>query len=47
VLFGTTSLFLERLGLSDAAALPPLEAFVPDATTVELLEHALDRALSE
>jgi len=41
VLFGTTSLFLERLGLSDAAALPPLEAFVPDATTVELLEHAL------
>jgi segregation and condensation protein B len=41
VLFGTTSLFLERLGLRDVAALPPLEAFVPDATTVELLEHAL------
>ncbi|HEY5274493.1 MAG TPA: SMC-Scp complex subunit ScpB [Acidimicrobiales bacterium] len=41
VLFGTTAFFLERLGLADLAALPPLEAFVPDAVTVELLEHAL------
>jgi segregation and condensation protein B len=41
VLFGTTTLFLERLGLADLAALPPLETFVPDADTVELLENAL------
>jgi segregation and condensation protein B len=41
ILFGTTALFLERLGLADLGALPPLEAFVPDATTVELLEDAL------
>jgi segregation and condensation protein B len=41
VLFGTTDLFLERLGLADVGGLPPLEAFVPDASTVELLEHAL------
>jgi segregation and condensation protein B len=41
VLFGTTAFFLERLGLADLGALPPLEAFVPDASTVELLEHAL------
>ena len=41
VLFATTSLFLERLGLEDLAALPPLEAFVPDAQTVELLEQVL------
>jgi segregation and condensation protein B len=41
VLFGTTVFFLERLGLADLGELPPLEAFVPDASTVELLEHAL------
>ena len=41
VLFATTSLFLERLGLEDLSALPPLEAFVPDAQTVELLEQVL------
>jgi segregation and condensation protein B len=41
VLFGTTTLFLERLGLSGLGDLPPLESFVPDAATVELLESAL------
>lgn len=41
VLFGTTSLFLERLGLAALGDLPPLEHFVPDAETVELLESAL------
>ena len=41
VLFGTTTLFLERLGLAALGDLPPLESFVPDAETVELLENAL------
>ncbi len=41
VLFGTTPLFLERLGLDHIGELPPLEAFVPDAGTVEALEHVL------
>jgi|SRR5579872_871695 len=41
VLFGTTSLFLEKLGLDSLADLPPLAAFVPEAATVEVLEQAL------
>ncbi|MHB1597776.1 MAG: SMC-Scp complex subunit ScpB [Acidimicrobiales bacterium] len=41
VLFGTTSLFLERLGLDSTAALPPLGQFVPDRGTVEALERVL------
>jgi segregation and condensation protein B len=41
VLFGTTSFFLERLGLDTLDELPPLESFVPDAGTVEALEHVL------
>ena len=41
VLFGTTSLFLERLGLDRIEELPPLEAFVPDAGVVEGLERIL------
>lgn len=41
VLFGTTSAFLERLGLDGLDDLPPLEEFVPDAPTVELLEQLL------
>lgn len=41
VLFGTTRLFLERLGLDSLADLPPLVEFVPPATTVEMLEQAL------
>lgn len=41
ILFGTTSLFLEGLGLDRIEDLPPLEGFVPDAATVELLEHVL------
>ncbi len=41
VLFGTTSLFLERLGLAGIDQLPPLQDFVPDAGTVELLEQVL------
>lgn len=41
ILFGTSRLFLERLGLDGLGDLPPLEAFVPDVSTVELLEQAL------
>lgn len=41
VLFGTTRLFLERLGLDSLAELPPLADFVPPAATVERLEEAL------
>jgi segregation and condensation protein B len=41
VLFGTTSLFLEKLGLDSLSDLPPLASFVPEAATVEMLEQAL------
>lgn len=41
VLFGTTALFLERLGLASLDSLPPIADFVPDATIVEALEQGL------
>jgi segregation and condensation protein B len=41
VLFGTTSLFLERLGIESLSALPPIADFVPDAAVVEALEQGL------
>ena len=41
VLWGTTPLFLEKLGLDSLADLPPLAAFVPGADVVEALEHGL------
>ena len=41
VLYGTTSLFLERLGLDALDALPPLGDFVPDSSVVEALERGL------
>ncbi len=41
ILFGTTALFLERLGLDSTADLPPLGQFVPDTATVEALERVL------
>jgi segregation and condensation protein B len=41
VLFGTTTTFLERLGLDSLDDLPALAAFVPPASTVEMLERAL------
>lgn len=41
VLYGTTALFLERLGLHSLADLPPLGDFVPDASVVEALERGL------
>lgn len=41
VLFGTTALFLERLGLNTIDQLPSLGDFIPDASVVELLEQGL------
>jgi segregation and condensation protein B len=41
VLFGTTQLFLERLGIESLAALPAIADFVPDAAVVEALEQGL------
>jgi len=41
VLFGTTPLFLERLGLNALDQLPPLSEFVPGADVVEHLESGL------
>lgn len=41
VLYGTTSLFLERLGLDRIEDLPPLADFVPGAEVMEALEHGL------
>ncbi len=41
VLFGTTTIFLERLGLDSLDQLPALGDFVPDASVVEALEHGL------
>lgn len=41
VLYGTTPLFLERLGLDHLGELPSLGDFVPDADVVETLELAL------
>ena len=41
VLFGTSRLFLERLGVDSLADLPPLGDFVPGPEVVEALERGL------
>ena len=41
VLYGTTRLFLEKLGLDTLDQLPPLGDFVPGADVVEALEQGL------
>jgi len=41
VLYGTTTAFLERLGIDSLDDLPPLGDFVPDAGVVEALERGL------
>jgi len=41
VLYGTTRLFLEKLGLDSPADLPPLADFVPGREMVEVLEQGL------
>ncbi len=41
ILYGTTSLFLERLGLASVAELPPVADFVPGPEVVDALEQGL------
>lgn len=41
ILFGTTPLFLEKLGLDALSDLPPIAEFVPGADVVEALEQGL------
>ncbi len=41
VLFGTTSTFLEKLGLASLDDLPPIAEFIPSAEVVEALEVGL------
>lgn len=41
VLFGTTSEFLERLGIDSVDDLPPIAGFIPSAEVVEALEAGL------
>ena len=41
VLYGTTPLFMERLGIASLRDLPPIQDFVPDAGVVEALERTL------
>jgi segregation and condensation protein B len=41
VLYGTTPLFLERLGLNEPGDLPALADFVPGPEIMEALEHGL------
>jgi segregation and condensation protein B len=45
ILFGTTPLFLERLGLDSLGELPPLAGFMPDAASVERMEAGLGPGL--
>jgi segregation and condensation protein B len=40
-MWGTTQLFLEKLGLASLADMPPIATFVPDASLVEALEKTL------
>ena len=41
VMFGTTPLFLERLGIASIEHLPSIADFIPDASVVEALEQGL------
>ena len=40
-MFGTTQMFLEKLGLASIDKLPGISQFVPDASVVEALEMGL------
>ena len=41
VLYGTTTTFLEQLGIDSVVDLPPIAEFIPDAAVVEALETGL------
>ena len=47
VLFGTTDLFLERLGIDSVGELPPIEDFLPGPEAVIELEDRLRPALGD
>ncbi len=47
VLFGTTDLFLERLGIDSLAELPPIEEYLPGPEAVVELEDRLRPALGD
>jgi segregation and condensation protein B len=47
VLYGTTTLLLEHLGLDSTDQLPPLAGFVPGPDVVESLEHGLSAPRAE
>jgi segregation and condensation protein B len=46
-LFGTTPLFLEKIGLSSVSELPPLASFAPDAQVAAEIERALTAVPAE
>lgn len=39
ILYGTTGLFLEKLGINDVSELPPLADHVPPASVMDMLER--------
>lgn len=41
ILFGTTDVFLEKMGLGSVDDLPPIAEFMPGSDVVEALEHGL------
>lgn len=41
ILYGTTELFLEKLGIDDLSELPPLADHIPPASVVDVLERPL------
>lgn len=47
VMWGTTQLFLEKLGISSIDDLPEIASFVPDASLVEALENTLRLAVDD
>lgn len=47
VLYGTTELFLDRLGLSNVSLLPPIENFLPPVATANEIADEMASALTE
>ncbi len=44
-MWGTTQLFLEKLGIASLADMPEISSFVPDANIIEALEKTLSGSL--
>lgn len=47
ILYGTTELFLDRMGLSTLEDLPPIEQFMPPVETAQALADEMANELSE